>query len=59
MRTVGVQYDAHEFKDADWFSDHFEQITDLKGATAPWSFQLTRDQHNEQAKAAGKPASRA
>jgi NAD(P)-dependent dehydrogenase (short-subunit alcohol dehydrogenase family) len=57
--TKGVQYDAHEFKDADWFSDNFEKITDMDGAYAPWTFMATREQHSEQQKAAGKPASRA
>ena len=57
--TKGVQYDPHEFKDADWFSDNFEKITDMNGAYAPWTFQATREQHNEQLKAAGKGVSRA
>ena len=57
--TKGVQYDPHSFKDADWFEANFQQITDLEGSYAPWTFQLTRDQHNEALKAAGKPASRA
>ena len=57
--TKGVNYDPHEFKDADWFSDNFEKITDMNGAYAPWTFQATREQHAEAQKAAGKPASRA
>jgi hypothetical protein len=57
--TKGVQYDAHEFKDADWFSDNFEKITDMNGAYAPWTFMATREQHNEQLKTAGKGVSRA
>ena len=57
--TKGVNYDPHEFKDADWFEANFEKITDMNGAYAPWTFQATREQHAEAQKAAGKPASRA
>ena len=57
--TKGVNYDPHEFKDADWFEANFEKITDLNGAYAPWTFQATREQHAEAQKAAGKPVSRA
>ena len=57
--TKGVNYDPHEFKDADWFESNFGTITDLNGAYAPWTFQATRDQNAEAQKAAGKPVSRA
>ncbi len=59
VTSKGVQWDAHEFKDADWFSDNFEKITNLEGAVAPWSFGMSREAHAEAQKAAGKPVSRA
>ena len=45
MRNAGVSYDPHEHKDADWFESQWAKITDLTGATAPWSFRETREQH--------------
>lgn len=45
LQTRGVTYDAHEFKDADWFAENFDKICDLEGAYAPWSFRETRDEH--------------
>ena len=52
--TKGVTYDAHEFKDADWFESQFKQITDLEGSYAPWTFGETRDEHSAKRAAAAK-----
>jgi len=45
VRTVGVTYDPHNFKDADWFESQFDQICDMTGATEPWSMRETRQEH--------------
>ena len=45
VRTAGVSYDAHEFKDADWFASQWDKIADMSGATAPWTMQETREAH--------------
>lgn len=45
VRNEGVKYDAHEFKDADWFESNWKAITDLSDAKVPWSFRETRDEH--------------
>ena len=45
VRNQGISFDPHEHKDADWFETHWAEITDLTGATAPWSFRETREQH--------------
>ncbi len=45
VRNVGVTYDPHEFKDADWFESQWSKITDLSAATEPWSFRETRQEH--------------
>jgi len=43
--TKGVNYDPHEFKDADWFESQWGKITDLEGSWAPWNMRETRDEH--------------
>src|SRR6185312_4631607 len=45
VRNKGVTFDPHQHKDADWFEANWSEITDLTGATAPWSFRETREQH--------------
>nr|HMO96963.1 SDR family NAD(P)-dependent oxidoreductase [Tepidiformaceae bacterium] len=48
----GVNYDPHEFKDADWFEANWAKITDLSDAKVPWSFRETREEHYAAKKAA-------
>ncbi len=45
VRNEGVKYDAHDFKDADWFESNWKAITDISAAQAPWSFRESRDAH--------------
>lgn len=53
VQTPGISYDAHEFKDADWFESQWGKITDMNGAEALWSFRETRAEHDA-ARAAAK-----
>jgi NAD(P)-dependent dehydrogenase (short-subunit alcohol dehydrogenase family) len=45
QRNKGVSFDPHTHKDADWFESNWSQITDMTGATTPWSFRETREEH--------------
>lgn len=45
VQTNGVQFDPHEFKNAEWVQDNFAKITDMTGAKALWGFRETRDEH--------------
>jgi NAD(P)-dependent dehydrogenase (short-subunit alcohol dehydrogenase family) len=52
--TKGVNYDPHEFKDADWFASQWDKITDMNGAWAPWNMRETREEHAASKAAAPK-----
>ena len=36
VHSDGVKYDAHDFKDADWFESNWKAITDVRQAKVPW-----------------------